>query len=32
MEFYIDEKVNNSIATKMRVTLINNCELFLKYC
>ena len=31
MEHCIFEKVNNSIATKLRVTLINNRELFLKY-
>ena len=26
MEFYIFEKVNNSIATKLRVTLLKNSE------
>ena len=31
MEFFIIEKVNNSIATKLRVTLIVNCEIFFGY-
>ena len=31
MECCIIEKVNNSIATKLRVTLLNNRGIFLKY-
>ena len=31
MEFYIFEKVNNTKDTKLRVTLINNRIIFLKY-
>ena len=31
MEFCIFEKVNNSIATKLRVTLLKNRKTFLKY-
>ena len=28
MEFCLFEKFNNSIATKLRVTLLNNCTIF----
>ena len=31
MEFCIFEKVNNSIATKLRVTLLKNRGIFLSY-